>query len=652
MGKFSKESILKSKFFSPVKIVTVVFFILYAIFAVYLCRCHGYDSDKANHLLQARDVVSGNFFLNDWQLTGVTFLSTDLIYYEIGYIVFGVSYKAVCLAEGLMVASAVIGGYLLSTFANKENRILTSVLYFLLAGIPCQSYIASFRVHTGAVFTCFLTFLIVAVIFSRDDTYDNKPLYIVLGVLLFMGVWGDLITVLEGIIPIAILCVFRYLTSEKGTRRKYVTTGIVTAVAMGFGVVADKFYFMMSNADKNAYIADRSFTGLEEWRDRIMSFFQILTEFTMSDFQGKAIKDIKVLLRCANLLTVLIGVIVAVAVLVSVFRKKAEKLDDISVLLAFSVFMSFFAYVFTGLSARQYITIIPIALAVLIIRNLESIMDGIKDTKVFYALIILIVAGGFSVKALEVKNLKYPNDNTRRNEVIEFLEEKGLKGGYASFWDASLFTVSSGENVTVRHIRRNGNVYMPYDWFCKNSWYTEETHFVLINNTDGFEGANDAFGINTASVTSIFGEPDKIYNVADFIIYAYDENLAPKLNQKAPSLADGVFDASEMNYQNSASYGIDGLTLGQGAIAYGPYDTLEAGEYEIVFEGDNINSANVSMSSNATPEAINYEIVDSDWDSVTLHAVISDTVTDVEFVTENGTPNPILIESVTIEPYS
>ena len=186
---------------------------------VYLCRCHGYDSDKANHLLQARDVVSGNFFLNDWQLTGVTFLSTDLIYYEIGYIVFGVSYKAVCLAEGLMVASAVIGGYLLSTFANKENRILTSVLYFLLAGIPCQSYIASFRVHTGAVFTCFLTFLIVAVIFSRDDTYDNKPLYIVLGVLLFMGVWGDLITVLEGIIPIAILCVFRYLTSEKGTRR-------------------------------------------------------------------------------------------------------------------------------------------------------------------------------------------------------------------------------------------------------------------------------------------------------------------------------------------------------------------------------------------------------------------------------------------------
>ena len=336
----------------------------------------------------------------------------------------------------------------------------------------------------------------------------------------------------------------------------------------------------------------------------------------------------------------------------SVFRKKAEKLDDISVLLAFSVFMSFFAYVFTGLSARQYITIIPIALAVLIIRNLESIMDGIKDTKVFYALIILIVAGGFSVKALEVKNLKYPNDNTRRNEVIEFLEEKGLKGGYASFWDASMFTVSSGENVTVRHIRRNGNVYMPYDWFCKNSWYTEETHFVLINNADGFEGANDAFGINTASVTSIFGEPDKIYNVADFIIYAYDENLAPKLNQKAPSLADGVFDASEMNYQNSASYGIDGLTLGQGAIAYGPYDTLEAGEYEIVFEGDNINSANVSMSSNATPEAINYEIVESDWDSVTLHAVISDTVTDVEFVTENGTPNPVLIESVTIEPYS
>ena len=212
-----------------------------------------------------------------------------------------------------------------------------------------------------------------------------------------------------------------------------------------------------------------------------------------------------------------------------------------------------------------------------------------------------------------------------------------------------MFTVSSGENVTVRHIRRNGNVYMPYDWFCKNSWYTEETHFVLINNADGFEGANDAFGINTASVTSIFGEPDKIYNVADFIIYAYDENLAPKLNQKAPSLADGVFDASEMNYQNSASYGIDGLTLGQGAIAYGPYDTLEAGEYDFIFDGENIEFADVRIVSDGKPDAITYEIVESDWDSVTVHAVLTEDIPDIQIVTVNANQDNLVIHNVVWE---
>ena len=89
----------------------VSFFLLYAVFVIWLFRFSGIDSDQANHLLQADDILSGNFFLKDWNLTGVTFFTTDLLYFEIARLIFGVRYRAIYVANGLKFLSIAAAAY-------------------------------------------------------------------------------------------------------------------------------------------------------------------------------------------------------------------------------------------------------------------------------------------------------------------------------------------------------------------------------------------------------------------------------------------------------------------------------------------------------------------------------------------------------------
>lgn len=107
---------MKVKEYLRKPIVRKFVFIFAAIFYIFciigLCSHIDVDSDRANHLLQAEDILSGNFFMSDWVLTGITFFTTDLIYYEIGKIFCGVTPEAIYVTGGLMVSSALIAGFL------------------------------------------------------------------------------------------------------------------------------------------------------------------------------------------------------------------------------------------------------------------------------------------------------------------------------------------------------------------------------------------------------------------------------------------------------------------------------------------------------------------------------------------------------------
>ena len=63
------------------------------------------NSDISNHILEAKDAVHGNFLYRDWNLSQISFLFSDIVFYSLGYLICGVSRNAAVLC--LIIAAVV-----------------------------------------------------------------------------------------------------------------------------------------------------------------------------------------------------------------------------------------------------------------------------------------------------------------------------------------------------------------------------------------------------------------------------------------------------------------------------------------------------------------------------------------------------------------
>lgn len=105
------------------------------------------------------------------------------------------------------------------------------------------------------------------------------------------------------------------------------------------------------------------------------------------------------------------------------------------------------------------------------------------------------------------------------NILLEYLEEEGLTYGYATFWNASQYTVRSGGAVKLRPFEWDENWEpRPYRYQSNLHWYEDqpgvEEYFLLLPNME--------YEINTMLVPDDF---DSILEVEDYMIFVYDHNI-------------------------------------------------------------------------------------------------------------------------------
>lgn len=136
--------------------------VLYLMFALWRCSYISINSDFSNLVLEGRDILQGNFFRHDWNLTGISFLTTDLLYYVVGVFFHGVSNQAYILACALMDTALVFSSFLLIKDAISSNRFLGGGILLVFAMLPCIAAIDYLRAHTG-VFV--LGFILIGMFF-------------------------------------------------------------------------------------------------------------------------------------------------------------------------------------------------------------------------------------------------------------------------------------------------------------------------------------------------------------------------------------------------------------------------------------------------------------------------------------------------------
>ncbi len=100
-----------------------------------------------------------------------------------------------------------------------------------------------------------------------------------------------------------------------------------------------------------------------------------------------------------------------------------------------------------------------------------------------------------------------------------WLKAHRLTYGVAGYWDSSVVTLQSGNQVQVRAVYMYGSQVFRYDWETDTSWFDASRHDAPFVITD-LAGS----GLSP-SAESYFGKPAEIGHVAQWTILIYQKNL-------------------------------------------------------------------------------------------------------------------------------
>lgn len=556
------------------------------VYAFYLYFCFGrlaLNSDMANMVLEANDIIHGNYFLSDWWLTGVTFLTTDLFYFVIGTLVFGVSQASFILAETIMFFVALVSGTILLNMPKKKAPLLYMVLFLSFVLFPCPNWCSVSLVHMGYVGWGFIG---LALLISADHSDEKRKIItrLVLAALMFvLAQTGDAISILTIVAPVMIVSC---LDGLKLARKKheisafpkknfyYILVGIISFIA---SKCIDKLFIAIGGAERNSYLGERTFIAIADLGNSIATYFSGILSMSYGNIESQPIGSLQTILMGIRMLVVFAGIIVVFFNIISYL--KGKDVDRLGLILSIGYLFVSGVCIVTVINIPRYYSYAPFVLGIILIRFLctekAELLQQIS-AKVT-AIVLSVVLGASTLFPIADFSLFY---NPTHVDILNVLKESNLTNGYGSFWYASAISVLSGNEVTVRSISGNGNSNLSImTWFCKNSWYDEPANFVIIEPTE-------YGGVSEVNVIRNFGQPVNIINVDNCKIYVYDHDISNDLDEWW-NIQDGVnhIDTAKSFFNSNfdQAYGEPYISDGEGWLIYGPYAEMEAGDYSITY---------------------------------------------------------------------
>lgn len=506
---------------SYVKIIGAIIIIL--IYSIYIFRIFSgvpIDSDFANLVLEADDIVNNhNFFLNGWNQTGISFLTTDLLYFMIGVMIKGVSVHAYIIAVSLMTIMLMLTAMLLLKIDAKYSW-KNIVMFIGMAGFPCAFQLATLRAHTGVYIWLFILIFSASKLLDEQEN-KSKIYYIIMFVSIFFGCIGDALMLITGFFAIISVCIYDIIILN---RRKICNNLAIIGTSIGAflaSVIFDKLYYIIGNANKNSFLGAKQFETFDNYINKTILYFKSIFMLSDADFGGQPIVQLKTVFYFMHSLIVIIGLVLVIYNIFLFMLNK--KYDSIATLLSIGFFILSVIFIITNISvdvnSSRYMGYTPLVFAILIIRfiSTRNIMDlSIGKTSIKWGSIFVIIILINAISAVKI-GTKYDVPTTEQSELSEFLESKGLTNGYASFWSASAVTVYSGGNVSIRAIIDTDNGMSKFNWFCKDEWYTEENNFIVVREPDFAD-----FGITTENIIDEYGEPEDTLEFLNYKILLYD----------------------------------------------------------------------------------------------------------------------------------
>lgn len=512
------------------KIFIFIFFFTYIVYSAGLFLRVGINSDYANLVLEASDIISGNPFLSGWNLTGISFYTTDILFFIIGTLIFGKSIYSYYAAVILMYALLFAGSMLL---ISEKSKLRWEDLLILLAvgGFPSVYACDVLRAHTAVHAYLFLSLICMSKVLSSDNNKKTVIYSVIYTLLVILGICGDSVMLVTLLVPVILYNILKFIFNRFDNIKKRLLICSLTISGAVLGKILDIILMSTGSTNKNTFLDGKVFMNFDGMRDKFRIYISSILGMTDSYFLGQPLLSINTLWFFLRLILVAVTFLVIIKTIVMFVKGKRH--DEINTVLSIGFILMSVLFVITDIAAdvfsARYIGYFPLLSAVLVIRDFKTY--GYYDEwyigkKFRFSAIAAIFAAVICVSRFQYVSFIPPEQP--QDKLAVFLEENGLKNGYAKFWNASHVTVSSNDKVKVRAVIYDGNTHLAqFLWFCKDDWYKPEfANFIVIENGDE---NGDVFGITEASVKKSVGIPKRVLTFENYKIYVYSQNISDRI---------------------------------------------------------------------------------------------------------------------------
>jgi hypothetical protein len=568
----------------------VVFAVLFFAY-LGLSRTYPENSDEANILLMANDMLHGNYLMQHWITSDVPFITTELPEMALLVKIFGLHLNTAHIAVAVTYTLVVLFGVLLARGPRQTVSGKTAFARMAVAGgimLGPQTGAGVFILllsvgHIGTAVPVMLTWLIV------DRMGKQRWVPAVVAVLLAWALVADPLVKVVAIWPLMLVCVVRLLTwlvrGDGSLRerlvaisRRWFELSMLAAAALGWWLASLINSFISSSGGYRQNPVPFALVPSKDWWPQARIVIDGLLSMFGANFVGQT--GWHAVLAVLHLVGVALAVWGVLATIRRFFRWPGDFVDQV---LVTAIVANLVAYIpstlveWSPLNAREIAPVLPFA-AVLAGRQLgprlaESRLSEIRlrdirlgnGPRTAFLLPVLALALAGSVWTVGSGALS-PAAPAPYASLITWLESRHLTYGLAGYWQASIITVESGGKVTIRavtaatvHYKDGGKTNCDiqlYPWESKTTWYNprynratfimmDEDRTPTITDTLGAfnlpGGALYALGDDKHYTQKYFGNAANVLGAphgrATYILRIYRYNLLTKIPLDLPQTA-------------------------------------------------------------------------------------------------------------------
>jgi hypothetical protein len=505
-----------------------------AMFAVYL-RLAGTiqeDSDMANILLMASDLLHGNLLLHGWHTSDVSFYTTELPQYALLESFFGPTWLTAHVAGAMTYTLAFLLALVLARGQVTGRRALTATL--IVAGLmlaPGANSVFALLVAVGHIGTSVPLLAAFVLLDRAGRRWWAAP---AVGLVLAWALIADPLVLIAGVVPIGIVAAWRLLGGlrRRELRRHELALFLSMVAATATAKVSERIL-----AASGGYVAApyrSTFQPLSALGANARSVLHSLLALFGADgsgLHGPALWF--ALMHLASVAVVMVGLGMAAYRFFSV-----SGLVDQVLLVAIAAIAGGAVVTIAAHNGPHEIAPIEPLAAALTARTLviQARMSAAAPqepatssrsprTRVLAGLVlvpgVLLLAGYLAALQFAASQ---PAQPPQYAQLATWLTAHGLKNGLADYWEASSVTVNSGGMVHVRPI-------LPFaheePWMTNQAWYnpaTSNANFLILDTW-----LNQPRRWTREVVIREFGRPARIYRAGTLTILVWHKNILSRL---------------------------------------------------------------------------------------------------------------------------